>query len=49
MQVIRCVNRLYVDNLGPSGIGETPSKFQLCFIFDQRGFGCVEINHEIMI
>jgi hypothetical protein len=28
MQVIRSVNRLHVDNLGPSGIGGTPSKFR---------------------
>jgi hypothetical protein len=27
MQVIRSVNRLHVDNLGPYGIGRTPSKF----------------------
>jgi hypothetical protein len=27
MRVIRSVNRLHVDNLGPPGIGETPSKF----------------------
>jgi len=27
MRVIRSVNRLHVDNLGPSGIGGTPSKF----------------------
>ena len=32
MQVIRSVNRLNVDNLGPSGIGETPSKFRLTLI-----------------
>jgi hypothetical protein len=28
MRVIRSVNRLYVNNLGPSGIGGTPSKFR---------------------
>jgi hypothetical protein len=28
MRVIRSVNRLYVDNLGSSGIGGTPLKFQ---------------------
>jgi hypothetical protein len=27
MRVIRSVNKLYVDNLGPSGIGGTLSKF----------------------
>ena len=27
MQVIRSVNRLHVDILGPSDIGGTPSKF----------------------
>jgi len=28
MRVIRSVNRLHVDNLGPSGIGGTPLKFR---------------------
>jgi hypothetical protein len=28
MRVIRSVNRLHVDNLGPSGIRGTSSKFQ---------------------
>jgi len=28
MRVIRSVNRLNVDNLGPLGIGKTPSKFR---------------------
>jgi len=28
MRVIRSVNKLHVDNLGPFDIGETPSKFQ---------------------
>jgi len=27
MRYIRSVNKSYVDNLGPPGIGETPSKF----------------------
>jgi len=27
MRYIRGVNRSYVDNLGPPGIGETPSRF----------------------
>ena len=27
MRAIRSVNRLHVDNFGPSGIGGTPSKF----------------------
>jgi hypothetical protein len=28
MRIIRSVNRLHIDNLGPSGIRETPSKFR---------------------
>jgi len=28
MRVIRSVNRLHIDNLGPFGVGETPSKFR---------------------
>jgi hypothetical protein len=40
MRVIRSVNRLHVDNLGPSGIGGTLSKLYiytlLCFSVDMR-------------
>ena len=32
MRVIRSVNMLHVDNLGPSGMGGTPLKFQLILI-----------------
>jgi hypothetical protein len=28
MRVIRNVNRLHINNLGPPGIGGTPSKFR---------------------
>jgi len=35
MRVIRNVNRLYVGNLGPSGIGGTPSKY--IYIYKGRG------------
>jgi len=31
MRVIRSINRLNIDNMGLSGIGENPSKFSVDF------------------
>jgi hypothetical protein len=47
MRYIRGVNMLYVDNLGPPGIGETPSKFQWTLIQPQWIDIEKKINHSV--